>query len=165
VNSTGEDPLKRYPRMIHMHRWDDVSLRWLLDQRFHTILIDLLGREPYAVQTMLYFKPPGSRGQALHQDQYFLKTHPGTCMAAWLALDPCDEANGCMQMVPGSHRWSILCTTKADTTISFTDVTVPLPDGQKAILCSWRRVMFCFSGDRWCMAAFPTPQQIAFAAP
>ena len=132
VDSTSEDPLKRYPRMIHMHRWDDVSLRWLLDQRFHSILRDLLGQEPYAVQTMLYFKPPGSRGQALHQDQFFLKAHPGTCMAAWLALDPCDEANGCMQVVPGSHQWSILCTTKADTTTSFTDVTVPLPEGQKA---------------------------------
>jgi hypothetical protein len=21
------DPLKRYPRMIHMHRWDEISLR------------------------------------------------------------------------------------------------------------------------------------------
>ena len=132
VDSTSGDPLKRYPRMIHMHRWDDVSLHWLLDRRFHSILRDLLGREPYAVQTMLYFKPPSSRGQALHQDQYFLKAHPGTCLAAWLALDPCDEANGCMQVVAGSHRWSILCTTKADTTISFTDVTVPLPEGQKA---------------------------------
>ena len=131
VDPTSSDPLKRYPRMIHMHRWDDASLRWLLDQRFNSILTGLLDREPYAVQTMLYFKPPGSRGQALHQDQYFLKAHPGTCMAAWLALDPCDEVNGCMQVVPGSHRWPILCTTKADTTTSFTDVTVPLPEGQK----------------------------------
>ena len=24
------DPLKRYPRMIHMHRWDEVSLRWMI---------------------------------------------------------------------------------------------------------------------------------------
>ncbi len=132
VDSTSNDPLKRYPRMIHMHRWDDVSLGFLLDQRFHAILRALLRQDPYAVQTMLYFKPPGSRGQALHQDQYFLKAHPGTCLAAWLALDACDEANGCMQVVPGSHRWSILCTTKADTTLSFTDVTVPLPEGEFA---------------------------------
>ena len=31
VDPTSEDPLKRYPRMIHMHRWDEVSLRWLID--------------------------------------------------------------------------------------------------------------------------------------
>jgi ectoine hydroxylase-related dioxygenase (phytanoyl-CoA dioxygenase family) len=129
---TTNDPLKRYPRMIHMHRWDDLSLRWMTDPRLNACLTGLLGREPYAVQTMLYFKPPGSRGQALHQDNFYLKVQPGTCMAAWMALDDCDEANGCMQVVPGSHTWSLLCTEKADTTVSFTDVTVPLPPGQTA---------------------------------
>ena len=24
VDTTATDPLKRYPRMIHMHRWDDL---------------------------------------------------------------------------------------------------------------------------------------------
>jgi len=126
------DPLKRYPRMIHMHRWDEVSLRWLLDQRFNACMRGLLGGEPYAVQSMLYFKPPGARGQALHQDNFYLKAQPGTCMAAWMALDNCDEANGCMQIVPGSHTWPLLCTTKADTRVSFTDVMVPLPPGVEA---------------------------------
>jgi len=132
VDSASADPLKRYPRMIHMHRWDEVTLHWLLDERLKTALTGLLGREPFAVQTMLYFKPPGSRGQALHQDNFYLRAKPGTCMAAWLALDRCDEANGCMQVVPGSQNWPILCTEKADTAVSFTDVTVPLPPGQEA---------------------------------
>src|SRR5262249_7898503 len=78
---------------------------------------------------MVYFKPPGSRGQALHQDNFYLRVQPGTCMAAWLALDRCDEDNGCMQVVPGSHEWPVLCTERADTAVSFTDVTVPLPSG------------------------------------
>src|SRR5262245_37330094 len=60
VDATSADPLMRYPRMIHMHRWDEVSLRWLLDTRLKAWLTALIGREPYAVQTMLYFKPPGS---------------------------------------------------------------------------------------------------------
>jgi ectoine hydroxylase-related dioxygenase (phytanoyl-CoA dioxygenase family) len=127
VDPQSNDPLKRYPRMIHMHRWDELSLQWVLDQRLNACLSGLLGREPYAVQTMLYFKPPGSRGQALHQDNFYLRAQPGTCMAAWLALDRCDEANGCMQVVSGSHTWPLLCTEKADTSVSFTDVTVPLP--------------------------------------
>jgi ectoine hydroxylase-related dioxygenase (phytanoyl-CoA dioxygenase family) len=79
---------------------------------------------------MLYFKPPGARGQALHQDNFYLRAQPGSCIAAWMALDTCDEANGCMQMVPGSHTWPLLCTEKADTSQSFTDVTVPIPPGQ-----------------------------------
>jgi ectoine hydroxylase-related dioxygenase (phytanoyl-CoA dioxygenase family) len=133
TDTKSNDPLKRYPRMIHMHRWDDVSLQWLLEPRINTCLTGLLGREPYAVQTMLYFKPAGARGQALHQDNFYLRAQPGTCMAAWMALDPCDEANGCLQIVPGSHTWPLLCTEKADTTQSFTDVVVPLPEGVTSV--------------------------------
>jgi ectoine hydroxylase-related dioxygenase (phytanoyl-CoA dioxygenase family) len=133
ADPASNDPLKRYPRMIHMHRWDDVSLRWLIDDRINAGLTGLLGHEPYAVQSMLYFKPPGARGQALHQDNFYLKAQPGTCMAVWMALDDCDEANGCMQIVPGSHTWPLLCTIKADTSVSFTDVTVPLPPGQEVL--------------------------------
>ncbi|HXF64842.1 MAG TPA: phytanoyl-CoA dioxygenase family protein [Caldilineaceae bacterium] len=133
VDIGSNDPLKRYPRMIHMHRWDEVSLRWLIDGRINRWLTGLLGIEPYAVQTMLYFKPAGARGQALHQDQYYLRVQPGTCMAAWLALDDCDEENGCLQVVPGTHNLPLLCTVKADTTQSFTDVTVPLPEGVEPV--------------------------------
>ena len=131
VQLNSSDPLKKYPRMIHMHRWDEQSLQWLIDQRLNQCMSALLGRSPYAVQTMLYFKPPGARGQALHQDQYYLRVQPGTCLAAWMALDRCDQENGCMQVVPGSHTWPLLCTVEADTTQSFTDVTVPIPDGTR----------------------------------
>ncbi len=129
VDPTSDDPLKKFPRMIHMHRWDEVSLKWLIDARLNEVMTEIAGEEPLAVQTMLYFKPAGARGQALHQDQSYLRAKPGTCLAAWLALDKCDEENGCMQVVPGSHEWELLCTTKADITQSFTDVTVPLPEG------------------------------------
>ncbi|MEO8397968.1 MAG: phytanoyl-CoA dioxygenase family protein, partial [Chloroflexota bacterium] len=78
-NNDRPDPLKQYPRMTHMHRWDETSLNWLIDARLQECLMQLLGHEPYAVLTMLYFKPPGARGQALHQDNYFLKVQPGTC--------------------------------------------------------------------------------------
>lgn len=132
VRPSSRDPLRRYPRMAQMHRWDEATLRWLLDRRLADALTQLLGVEPYAVQSMLYFKPAGSRGQALHQDNFYLRAEPGTCVAAWLALDPADEDNGCMMMVPGSHRWPILCTERADTRVSFTDVTVPLA-GHEAV--------------------------------
>jgi phytanoyl-CoA hydroxylase len=128
VDSNDDDPLKAFPRMIHMHRWDQVSLDWMIDPRVALWLEKLTGQAAYAVQTMLYFKPAGSRGQALHQDQFYLKAQPGTCMSAWMALDPCDVENGCLQAVPTSGHFPLLCTESADTEESFTDVTVPLPD-------------------------------------
>ena len=134
VDPTSNDPLKKYPRMIHMHRWDQVALDWLLEPRLARALTTLLGGlEPFAVQTMLYFKPPGARGQAAHQDQYYLRVKPGTCIAAWMALDRCDEENGCLEVVPRSQDWPVLCTIPADTTQSFTDVTVPLPEGTELV--------------------------------
>lgn len=133
VDSSSSDPLRRYPRLIHMHRWDAVSLQWMLDDRLRTPLTLLAGKAPYGVQTMLYFKPPQARGQALHQDNYYLRVQPGTCIAAWMALDPCDEENGCLEVVPGSHHDPTLCIVKADTQTSFTDVTVELRPGQHAV--------------------------------
>lgn len=129
VDAKSDDPLKRFPRMINMHNWDELSLEWGIHERFRRGLTQLLGGEPYLMQTMIYFKPAGARGQALHQDQFYLRVQPGTCVAAWLALDDTDEANGCMQVVPGSHTLPVLCTNKADTELSFTDITVPVPEG------------------------------------
>ena len=68
-----DDPLVAYPRFMHPHRHDAASLDWLLDARLRGWLNALTGRDRYAVQTMYYFKPPGARGQALHQDQYYLR--------------------------------------------------------------------------------------------
>ena len=122
------DPLYRYPRMIHPHRQDRISRDWLLDERLRAWTTALLGREPLAAQTMFYFKPPGARGQALHQDQRSLEVRPGTCLAAWMAVDACDEANGCMQIVPGSQNLPKLCLVDADTRKFFSGSTVPLAD-------------------------------------
>jgi ectoine hydroxylase-related dioxygenase (phytanoyl-CoA dioxygenase family) len=132
VDPASSDPLKRYPRMLQMHRRDPLSMKWMIDPRIDQWLTALVGQSPLAVQTMIYFKPPGARGQALHQDQFYLRAKPGTCHAAWLALDDCDEDNGCMTIVPGSHAWPVLCATAADTSVSFTSVTVPLPPDAKA---------------------------------
>jgi hypothetical protein len=134
VEPDSDDPLRKYPRMIHMHRWDMVALDWLLEPRLaYSLTFSLGGTEPFAVQTMLYFKPPGARGQAVHQDQSYLRVKPGTCIAAWMALDPSDEMNGCLEVVPGSQKWPVLCTIDADTRESFTDITVPLPDDAELV--------------------------------
>lgn len=127
------DPLRRHPRLMQPHRSDDRSRGFLLDERIRRVLVEILDAEPLAVQTMIYFKPPGARGQALHQDQRFLQVSPGTCVAAWLALERTDPENGCLQVVPGSHTVDVLCPVPGDTTRSFTSETVPLPPGAQVV--------------------------------
>ncbi len=123
------DPLKMYPRIMHPHRFNAVARRYLLDPRLLPILTDLFGEEPLATQSMLYFKPPTGRGQALHQDNFYLNVEPGTCIAAWLALDVVDRYNGGLEVVPGTHKMDLFCPEEADSSVSFTREYVPPPPG------------------------------------
>ncbi|GMV88194.1 MAG: protein involved in biosynthesis of mitomycin antibiotics/polyketide fumonisin [Chthonomonas sp.] len=133
VHPDDPDPLKRYPRLLQPHRGDDVAMRYMVDARIRAHLAAFYDREPLAVQTMVYFKPPGAKGQALHQDQRYLRAEPGTCMAAWLALEDIDDENGCLQIVPGSHDLPLLCPGQSDLDASFTWDQVPLPAGMEPV--------------------------------
>lgn len=129
----GGDILKEFPRIMMPHRFDEASKDYMLDARIGGVLTQLFGEEPLAAQSMLYFKPPGARGQAFHQDDFYLKTQPGRCMAAWVALDDCDAANGTLFVVPGSHTQPILCPHAADLTKSFTTEEVTIPEGLEPV--------------------------------
>ncbi len=129
IDLASDDPLRRYPRFLQPHRADKTSLEFMIDQRIKAVLTACLGATPLAVQTMVYFKPPGARGQALHQDQSYLRAEPGTCAAAWLALDDCDDSNGCLSIVPGTHDLPVICPVRADMTKSFGGDQTPLPPG------------------------------------
>ena len=123
------DPLSRYPRMMHPHRVNNLSRDYMLHPKIASALRGLLGEEPLAAQSMFYWKPPGARGQALHQDNFYLKVHPGTCIAAWIALDAADRENGGLVIVPGSNHTPVVCPEKADLSQSFTDHFVRPPEG------------------------------------
>jgi phytanoyl-CoA hydroxylase len=128
------DPLAFYPRMMHPHRHTDklvgpLSMQYMLDGRVHDVLSEIMGDEPVAAQSMFYFKPPGARGQDLHQDNFYLRVAPDTCYAAWTAVDDADEGNGGMMVVPGTHDLAIACPEKADSSVSFTDAHVEPPPG------------------------------------
>jgi phytanoyl-CoA hydroxylase len=104
-------------------------MRWMLDDRIRVILAELFGEEPIAAQSMFYFKPPGARGQDLHQDNFYLRVQPGTCIAAWVAIDAADEQNGTLVVVPGSHVLPVFCPEKADPSRFFTSDHVEVPEG------------------------------------
>jgi ectoine hydroxylase-related dioxygenase (phytanoyl-CoA dioxygenase family) len=55
----------------------------------------------------IQYKPPRHGGiNNWHQDApYWPVIKPSTPVTAWIALDDVDASNGCMWMVPGSHKW------------------------------------------------------------
>lgn len=133
----GDGVLSRYPRFMQPHRRPDLQVgtiagRWLTDGRVLDVVETLVG-PAYGAQSMFYFKPPTARGQAMHQDNYFLRADPETCIAAWIAVDRCDAANGGLSVVPGSHTMEVVCPEQADAEQSFTTGLVRPPEGMIAL--------------------------------
>ena len=56
------------------------------------------------MQSMLFVKPPNFQGQAWHQDEFFIPTRDRSLIGAWTAMDDATIENGCLWVLPGSHR-------------------------------------------------------------
>lgn len=56
------------------------------------------------MQSMLFVKPPGFQGQAWHQDEIYIPTRDRSLVGGWIAIDDATIENGCLWVVPGSHR-------------------------------------------------------------
>jgi len=103
-NAALEQLMRRFTRVHMLHRADAMSERFLLQPRILDVLEALIGPDVLALQSMLFYNPPGMGGQGWHQDAYYITTYPDTLIGAWLALDRADEENGCLWVVPGSHH-------------------------------------------------------------
>lgn len=103
------DPKQQQVRAMQTHRYSNRVKEWLLNPRVASVLETLLGKPALAAQSMYYYKPPGATGQGMHQDNFYLLAKPATCIAAWTPIDSADVDNGCLWLVPGSHRGDIIC--------------------------------------------------------
>ena len=61
----------------------------------------------------LFCKPARHGGVvAWHQDySYWTRTQPLAHLTCWIGLDESTRENGCLQYIPGSHRWNLLPIT------------------------------------------------------
>jgi chlorinating enzyme len=91
------------PRIQMLHRIDPVAEYGLLLPRVLDVVEALVGPDVLALQSMIFYNPPGKGGQGWHQDSYYIRTHPDTLIGAWMALEDADEENGCLWVAPGSH--------------------------------------------------------------
>ncbi|HEY0075577.1 MAG TPA: phytanoyl-CoA dioxygenase family protein [Abditibacteriaceae bacterium] len=69
---------------------------------------EMQAREIRLFHDQIQFKPAAIGGVNMwHQDSPYwpILTPKDVQLTAWIALDDADADNGCMSMVPGSHRW------------------------------------------------------------
>ena len=162
------DPLAFYPRMMNPHRHLDkavgaLSLKYLLDARIEPYLAALLGDEPIAAQSMFYFKPPGARGQDFHQDNFYLRVKPGSCLAAWVAIDDCDEGNGGMMVVPTTQTMDVACPQPTtDKARFFTNDHVPVPAGLEKVPCNMKAGDVLFFNGSLIHGSYPNTSKDRF---
>lgn len=93
---------------------------WRITQGFHDVLWNpafvmaafqlLGGRAVRFWHDQLFCKPARHGGVvAWHQDySYWTRTIPMQHLTTWVGLDDASEENGCLQYIPGSHRWGLL---------------------------------------------------------
>lgn len=143
------DASERQVRAMHPHRYSERAMEWFTNPKVANILEALLGQPALGVQTMYYYKPPGARGQGMHQDNFYLVAMPATCIAAWTAIDDATVENGCLYVAPGSHRGDILCPdgNKAGAWMNYGDSHISkFPRETKPIPVPVRRGQTMFFG-------------------
>ncbi len=80
----------------------------------HTRILDcverFVGHDVQTIHTMLINKPPNVDGRhPLHQDLLYFPFRPADrIVASWTALERVTKENGCLVVVPGSHRGDLL---------------------------------------------------------
>ena len=73
--------------------------------RFTKLAASLLGDEVVGTNLQLFNKPPHiANATPPHQDGFYFMLEPNEAITLWLAHDACDDENGCIRYIPGSHR-------------------------------------------------------------
>ncbi|WP_433430670.1 phytanoyl-CoA dioxygenase family protein [Nonomuraea sp. CA-141351] len=108
TTDTDDDVLRRFLCVHYPHKLSGLMLATMRHPAIVSALTSLIGPNVKAMQSMLFIKSEGEPGQAWHQDELFIPTRDRSLTAAWLALDDATVENGCLWVLPGSHRRGVL---------------------------------------------------------
>jgi len=72
------------------------------------VLKTLVGPNIKTMHSVVYTKPPGKKGLGPHQDEIYIPTRDQSLCGIWIALDPATTQNGCLWVIPGSHKSKVL---------------------------------------------------------
>lgn len=127
----GDDVMRRTLCLHFPHKVSRLVARTLAHPRLVELLTSVIGPDVKSMQSMLFIKAAGKPGQAWHQDEDFIPTRDRSLTGAWIALDDATVENGCLWVIPGSHRSGVLWPQEVQDDRSFdcTAVSVGFPYG------------------------------------
>jgi class 3 adenylate cyclase len=98
------DPEDLVSKIFKLHG-DTVFAEFATSAAVTDLLVDLIGPRLDCFLSQFIFKNPGAWGQPWHQDSfYFPFDPPRPIVGVWLAVTEATLENGCLHVVPGSHR-------------------------------------------------------------
>jgi ectoine hydroxylase-related dioxygenase (phytanoyl-CoA dioxygenase family) len=102
------DILKRYLCIHFPHKASATMKHYVAHESYVDVLTRIIGPNVKCMQSMLFIKASGKPGQAWHQDEYFIPTRDRSLCGGWLAMDDATVENGCLWILPGSHKRGII---------------------------------------------------------
>ncbi len=128
-DDTDDDIMRRVLCIHFPHKISQLMLDYLKHPALADILTQLIAPDVKSMQSMLFIKAAGKPGQAWHQDEDFIPTRDRSLIGAWIALDDATIENGCLWIIPSSHKHGILWEMQAQDSADFdcTDESVGFP--------------------------------------
>ena len=100
-----DDEVLRQILCIHFpHKISDLMFETLKSDPFVQVLTSIIGPNVKCMQSMLFIKAAGKPGQAWHQDEVYIPTRDRSLTGGWIAMDDATVENGCLWVIPGSHK-------------------------------------------------------------
>lgn len=111
---------------------------------------DLIGQTIYYHSSKIMFKPARHGGiKPWHQDYAYWASLRPEQVTCWLALDDATPENGCMQLIPGSHKWGLVKHLKEELQVDPKNLPMEMvkvaPMKAGSILC-FHVLTFHYSG-------------------
>ena len=98
------DPPNHKNRVHNRHLDDQLIHQLSTDPRIVKRMACLYGHDLLLWRTNFFVKESGAKEIPWHQDFNYWPLEPPIIVSAWIAIDPSTAENGCLQIIPGSHR-------------------------------------------------------------
>jgi ectoine hydroxylase-related dioxygenase (phytanoyl-CoA dioxygenase family) len=103
----GGPPEELVSKVFKLHR-DPVFSDFACSPAVLDLVEPLVGPKLDCFLSQFIFKNPGAWGQPWHQDSFYFRFDPPRpILGVWLAVTAATRENGCLHVVPGSHREAV----------------------------------------------------------
>lgn len=129
----GQTPPKRFDGL---HLFFDWAYRLVTHGAVLDAVEGVLGGDILVDGTLVFYKPPRDSGYvSWHQDSVYSDWHLTPTVSAWVALTASHRANGCMRVMPGSHKQGLLAhaNSRNDANLLFRGEQVAVADESRAV--------------------------------